>query len=154
MRRFIFILMIVLLPLRSWAGEAMATQMASMQLQPTQSSNLNTSKIATDLIAAKSYNTPDTSVFSHKNSTSSKTMPSGMSADCALRMSPNAELNTETANEAPDSVCVDCHACHTIALTEPVHILSTPTFSFAFERSATSYFASADLLPSQKPPTC
>lgn len=154
MRRFIFILMIALLPLRSWAGEAMATQMASMQLKQAQFSHLNTSKIATNLIATKAYNTPSTVVFIHQNSTSSKTMPSGMSADCALRMSPNAELDTETANEAPDSVCVDCHACHTIALAEPVHILSTPTFSFAFERSATSSFASADLLLSQKPPIC
>ena len=154
MRCFIFILMIVLLPLRSWAGEAMATQMASMQLQQTQSSNSNTSKITIYLIATKAYSTSYTSVFSYENSTPSKTTPSGMSADCALRMSTNTELNTETANEAPDSVCVDCHACHTIALTEPVHILSTPTFSFAFERSAAGYFASADMLPSQKPPIC
>lgn len=152
MRRFIFILMIVLLPLRSWAGEAMATQMASMQLQHTQSSHLNTFKITTYLIAYKSNNTPATAVFIHGKSATSKEMTSGMSADCALRMSAKAELNTETANEASDSVCVDCHACHTIALAEPVHILSTPTFNVAFERSAAGYFASADLLSSQKPP--
>lgn len=154
MRRFIFILMIVLLPLRSWAGEAMATQMASMQLQQTLSSNSNTSKIATYLIAIKSYNTPSTAVFIQEKSTASKGMPAGMSADCALRMSAKTELNPETASETPDSVCIDCHACHTIALAEPVHILSTPTFNFAFERPAAGYFASADLLPSQKPPTC
>ncbi|MDO8776925.1 MAG: hypothetical protein Q7K57_51100 [Burkholderiaceae bacterium] len=154
MRRFIFILMIVLLPLRSWTGEAMATQMASMQLQQTQSSHLNISKITTYLIATKANNTSAAAVFIHEKSTVSKDMPAGMSADCALRMSANAELNPETANEAPDSVCIDCHACHTIALTEPVHILSTPTFNFAFERSAAGYFASADLLPNQKPPIC
>lgn len=132
----------------------MATQMASMQLQQTQSSHLNTSKITTYLIATKAYNTPDTAVFIHKKSVTSKDMPSGMSADCALRMSAKAELDAEAASGASDNFCADCHACHTIALAEPVNILSTPTFNFAFERPSPGYFASADLLPSQKPPIC
>lgn len=152
MRRFVFILMLVLLPLRSWAGEAMATQMASIQLAQAQSSHFNTSKIATNFIADKTHNTPATVVFIHQNSTSSKDATSGMSADCALRMSAKAEAETETASGASDNFCADCHACHTIALAEPVHILSTPTFNFAFERPAASYFANADLLLSQKPP--
>jgi mono/diheme cytochrome c family protein len=36
MRRFIFILMIALLPLRGWMGEAMATEMAAMNIAATQ----------------------------------------------------------------------------------------------------------------------
>ena len=39
MRRFIFILMIALLPLRGWMGEAMATEMATMNLIATQAIN-------------------------------------------------------------------------------------------------------------------
>jgi hypothetical protein len=36
MRRFIFILMIALLPLRGWMGEAMATEMAAMTMTAKQ----------------------------------------------------------------------------------------------------------------------
>ena len=37
MRRFIFLLMIALLPLQGWTGVAMSTEMAAMQLFSTQS---------------------------------------------------------------------------------------------------------------------
>jgi len=39
MRRFIFILMILLLPLRGWMGEAMATEMATMNVIAAQAVN-------------------------------------------------------------------------------------------------------------------
>jgi hypothetical protein len=39
MRRFVLILMIALLPLRGWMGEAMATDMAAMNLKATQATN-------------------------------------------------------------------------------------------------------------------
>jgi cytochrome c553 len=39
MRRFLFILMIALLPLRGWMGEAMATEMAAMNIVAAQSTN-------------------------------------------------------------------------------------------------------------------
>ena len=39
MRRFVFILMIFLLPLRGWMGEAMATEMAAMNLVANQATN-------------------------------------------------------------------------------------------------------------------
>jgi hypothetical protein len=51
MRRFIFILMIALLPLRGWMGEAMATEMATM-----------------NLIAAQAINTPATADLTDSNS--------------------------------------------------------------------------------------
>lgn len=43
MRRFIFTLMIALLPLQGWTSVAMATEMASMQLKSTQSHSFATS---------------------------------------------------------------------------------------------------------------
>jgi hypothetical protein len=39
MHRFVLILMIALLPLRGWMGEAMATDMAAMNLKATQETN-------------------------------------------------------------------------------------------------------------------
>ena len=40
MRRFLFILMIALLPLRGWMGEAMATEMAAMNIVAAQATNM------------------------------------------------------------------------------------------------------------------
>jgi RNase P subunit RPR2 len=49
MRRFIFILMIALLPLRGWMGEAMATEMSAMYLIASQATNtMTTADINTD----------------------------------------------------------------------------------------------------------
>jgi hypothetical protein len=48
MRRFIFILMIALLPLRGWMGEAMATEMATMNLIATQATNTPATADLTD----------------------------------------------------------------------------------------------------------
>jgi cytochrome c553 len=39
MRRFLFILMIALLPLRGWMGEAMATEMAAINIVAAQATN-------------------------------------------------------------------------------------------------------------------
>ena len=43
MRRFIFILMIALLPLQGWTSVAMSTEMATMQLASSQSRNADAS---------------------------------------------------------------------------------------------------------------
>ena len=51
MRRFIFILMILLLPLRGWMGEAMATEMAAMNIVAIKAENTRT---AVDMPTAKS----------------------------------------------------------------------------------------------------
>lgn len=121
MRRIIFILLIALLPLRGWAGEAMATQMA---IESALSQVHNTSNFA----AVK--NTRAT-----------------MSPECALRM------NMATDDKGVvDKVCVDCQACHMIALAEPVQASSKFAVKLAFEVSAATYFASAEPQFSQKPP--
>jgi hypothetical protein len=62
MRRFIFIFMIALLPLRGWMGEAMATEMAAINLIATQAMNTPTN---IDLPTEKSMSDCDM----HKNKT-------------------------------------------------------------------------------------
>jgi hypothetical protein len=65
MRRFIFILMIALLPLRGWMGEAMATQMAT-----------------TNLIATQAINTPANAHFEAENSMSDCDMHKSAKPSC------------------------------------------------------------------------
>lgn len=122
MRRLIFILMLALLPLQGWTGVAMTTRMAVANLTTHQVTN--------------------------EQASSNAVIARDMSADCALRMSFTADATQTTSSKT----CIDCHACHTIALTDPVQINSTLTFSVPFERPAPHYFASADVQLSQKPP--
>lgn len=126
MRRLIFILMLALLPLQGWTGVAMTTHMAV--------ANLTTHQIAHEQASSNDVLGSGTSV--------------GMSADCALRMGFKADVTPTTSGK----ICTDCHACHTIALTDLVQINSTLSFSVPFERPAPHYFASADVYLSQKPP--
>ncbi len=45
MHRFLFILMIVLLPLRGWMGEAMATEMAAMNIVASKAEKMPTNVV-------------------------------------------------------------------------------------------------------------
>lgn len=121
MRRFIFVLMIALLPLQGWTSVAMSTEMATLQLVST-------------------------SMQSHGGDKSMK-----MSPECALRVNA-ANSQSAELEDMSTQLCSDCQACHLIALTESVHIVSKATFGVSFERPARHYFASADLHLSQKPP--
>ena len=80
MRSFIFILMIVLLPLRGWMGEAMATEMATM-----------------NMIAKQTMNTLAAADSSLENSVS----------DCDMHKTKGAELTTAKPS---CNCCQACHA--------------------------------------------
>jgi heterodisulfide reductase subunit B len=80
MRRFIFILMILLLPLRGWMGEAMATEMATM-----------------NLVAAQAINTPATVNLVDSNSM----------VDCDMHKTKTADNKPA---KAMCTHCQACHA--------------------------------------------
>ncbi len=80
MRRFIFILMILLLPLRGWMGEAMATEMATM-----------------NLVAAQAINTPATVNLADSNSM----------VDCDMHKTKTADNKPA---KALCTHCQACHA--------------------------------------------
>ncbi len=122
MRRFIFLLMIALLPLRGWMGEAMATEMA-----------------ATNLIATKAINTPATADINTIKSIS----------DCDMHKS-NASDTTVTMTEKPS--CTHCQACHATGLINTVQIASFDQVQYAQPLAQASQFASASIANSQKPP--
>ncbi len=122
MRRFIFILMIALLPLRGWMGEAMATDMAAMHL-----------------IAVQAINTPATDDLSSKNEMHSMT-------DCDMHKTQSAEKTSAKSS------CTHCQACHATGLVSTVQIASFDQVQYAPPLAQNSQFASANIAHSQKPP--
>lgn len=128
MRRFIFILMIALLPLRSLVGEAMATEMTAM-----------------NLIATESTNTPATPIITHEIAMAD-TVFTNMSADCEMH------TGVQDSDASVDHACTHCQACHAVGLTSLVHNLSTSTPVCALPHAGVKLFASADRQLSQKPP--
>ena len=122
MRRFIFILMILLLPLRGWMGEAMATEMATMNIVATQATN-----------TLDSIDLP---------------IENGMS-DCDMHKT--AKTNTAETSDTK-STCTHCQACHATGLVSTVQIASFDQVQYAQPLAQNSQFASASIAHSQKPP--
>jgi hypothetical protein len=143
-RRPVFYLLITLLLLRGWIGEAMATDMAAAWLQPAQS--------ATKTIASHADEYWAKATLDHQTVTSG-TAHAGHSAgaiagDCAEQL-PNAD---EQPAGAHCSAHAACQACYTATPTTAAAQL-TPVFSaLARPGEAAARFASADAAASQKPP--
>ncbi len=93
MRRIVFILMIALLPIRGWLGEAMATDMAAM-----------------NLIAPQAINTPSTGQKHHESS-----MP-----DCDMHKNMDASQSEEVQTQ---STCNSCQACHATGLVNSIPVI-------------------------------
>lgn len=122
MRRFIFILIIALLPLRGWMGEAMATEMSAMHL-----------------IAAQAKNTPVTADMNINT----------IMSECDMHKA--AKTNTPETSEKK-STCTHCQACHATGLASTVQIASFDQVQYAQPQAQASQFASASIAHSQKPP--
>ena len=124
MRRFIFILMIALLPLRGWMGEAMATTMAA-------------DKVTINLIATKAINTPATIDMRLKNDISNCDMHKLIPED----------------DSSSQSSCTACQACNAAGtMTSTVQTTSIIKVHNAQPQAFASQFASANIALGQKPP--
>jgi hypothetical protein len=109
MRRFIFILMLALLPLRGWMGEAMATEMAAITL-----------------IASKASNTPAIAELHSKIIKSDCEMHAGMTKD-----------NSESESKQSCTHCQACHATGLVTTVEiisysSIHFSQPQAFSSHF----------------------
>ena len=125
MRLFIFLLMIALLPLRGWMGEAMATEMAAI-----------------NFIANQAINTPAKADLVAENSMS----------DCDLHKRKTANNTSDTTNTTAKSSCTHCQACHATGLVSTVQIISSCKVHYAQPLAQVSQYASASIALSQKPP--
>lgn len=176
MRIFVIALLIALLPVRGWAGDVMATQMAmhaaagaaagtaSMALPDASAGEPDNRVVATEIAAADVSSAWATAGFYSKPHTQGDTAATAQAKhhDCeghaqAAQQS-TASAGTDGTPE-PDALagdtcgnCSACTACHTLAMRldtlESGKLPGQPAVRF----SAAPAFASADAALSQKPP--
>ena len=148
MHRPLFIVMIFLLLLRGWAGDAMATSMAAGQLQEPSSATKIVATYAHGARADGQFDHPLMELTSDVQMAHSTVTP----ADCAGHgagqtsepMSPEAAVHCES--------CAACQACHTVALSPLAPSTVLVTISPALPHSPVAQFASALTALGQKPP--
>ncbi|MDO8458964.1 MAG: hypothetical protein Q7K57_41265 [Burkholderiaceae bacterium] len=144
MRRFSFVLLIALLLLRGWMGEAMATGMAMAPLQPPPS--------ATQTAAAHTHEISAQAHFDHATAESEAFYEAQAAHDCNGDPASDDPCHAGHAGQAHCDTCAACQACHTVALT-PSAASAHPVFSArAVPRAKAAFFASADTGTGQKPP--
>jgi hypothetical protein len=149
MRTWFLIIMIALLPFRGWAGEVMATEMASSQVVQAQKqieSAIQNIATSARIDWPKSTFNSENSVLSDQNLLADAKTPA--MADC--------EGHAKVGDAEPASThcdtCPACQACHTVALSTVGFNLS-PTFSPRSQPGVTAAdFASAITALGQKPP--
>ena len=147
MRHLVFALMILLLPLRSWMGDAMATTMAiDMAVSAAN---------ATKTIASSAHKTSPDGHFGHQ--TLAQSAPdSALQAqpDCAGHALGEAAPSDKAHDAQSDHCkpCQTCQACHTVALSPALP--DTQSFFSAprMPRAVAAPFTSALTALSQKPP--
>jgi hypothetical protein len=145
MRHLLLALLIALLPLRGWVGDAMATQMAAGQIQHLQIQQHGQQHGATKTIAEHQDDTLAAAHFDHEEA--AHALPAA-EPDCAGH---STGEGTHTADGHCES-CAACQACNTVALSLMGPDLSPVFQSVAPPLPAAHHFASADAALRQKPP--
>ena len=141
MRILLFILMLTLLPLRGWTGDAMATSMAVAELQAAASPVAaihSIADMANKSAAETGFDAKDLS--SHAVSVVS---------DCTGH---TVSDNMASHDDGHCTPCAACGACHAASMsTETLRGLPAVHGSVPAAWSKDTFF-SADAAPSQKPP--
>ncbi len=128
MRHLMLALMIVLLPLRGWAGQTMALDMAAQQV------------MTASVGSATHHAVADTA----------------MPPDCAMVTQGSASLETDTTDvSASGQHCDSCNSCQLCLTWAAVSHAVTPGPAFlpwAKSLAPVTRFLSANIAPDQKPP--
>ncbi len=134
MRRWFFLLMILLLPLRGWVGDAMAMQMA-----------------------VPGPHAPATGVMQHHADAGSDAAHAQASSvtlasadDCGGHV--NALGTDDDMDAAHCEACAMCQTCHTVAVLLLPQVLAAAQVSPTSPPAAMQVFASADRALLLKPP--
>ena len=143
MRHFVLALMIVLLPLRGWAGDAMATQMAS-------------NAIAMESGAARAHEmSAGATFYSQKEyAEASHAVPHAVS-DCHELPAAQPTGQGEAATAATSDhcgTCQACQACHTVALSPSAPTETASSTPPQLRPTHAAAFTSAAAALGQKPP--
>ncbi len=140
MRSLLFVLMIALLLLRGWMGDAMATGMALAPLQHQQS--------ATTSIATHAHGMSVEEHFYHVMAAPEARHQAQAVHDCAS----HSAADPSPAADAQCESCTACQACHTLALSPATADSMTHFKAFTRPSVTAAQFASAETAPGQKPP--
>ena len=135
MRYLVLALMIVLLPLRGWAVDAMATQMASTAI------GIQTGTAGTHAMTA-------TSASEHQNSSSEDLQAR---ADCHEQLAGSSGDIYPVENEHCGT-CQACQACHTVALSPSPFEVMASFVSPQLRPTRAAAFTSVASALGQKPP--
>ena len=141
MRRFSFVLVIALLLLRGWMGEAMATGMALAPLQPLPS--------ATQTVAAHAHAPGAQMHVGHEAAEPALFDEAQAVHDCTGGADSE---DPSHAGPAHCDACAACQACHTVALSPLAPSTASISMPPALPRSSATQFASAVAALGQKPP--
>lgn len=143
MRHLLLALMIALLPLRGWVGDAMAMEMMASALDHR--------------VESASY-----FIASHADSTSPEAQfnaqPMDMvHADCpghaTMASSGNTPADSQHHADAADcATCAACQICHTVALTPIPLQIAAAVLPAGQPQTSSPHFASAERTPGFKPP--
>ncbi len=137
MRRWLLVLMIALLPVRGWVGDAMASEMAGAQLN------------AINSIVAHADSTRATAGFATQSGAESH-------ADChgqaALAAAPDDAAQPLEHSTQDCGSCTACQVCHTVALAAPDASATPVQRHHGTPPAAGQPFASAVLARGFKPP--
>ena len=153
MRVFLFALMIALLPLRGFAGDVMATEMAIQMAAQTSAehsqpeSGLSHHADATEIAAANAHHSRASShLHSHQDTAPAKEAVTTASA-CT------GHAATEQCHSSDNhGSCQACQACHTVALSLAFNQAQPVLVSSSLPHLAAAQFASAEVALGQKPP--
>lgn len=139
MRHLVLILMIALLPLRGWAGDVMATQMATQTASTV---------AAIETGAARAHELAATASFDHKNQAfeAAQGMP-----DCHTLAAGQPDAD-KAASSDHCGTCQACQACHTVALSSPTLDVVISFVSPQLRPIRAAAFTSAVTALGQKPP--
>ena len=158
MRIFVIVLMMLLLPLQGWLGDAMAMQMATDQLQHKPDTSQRSESAITS-IATNDHRTGGEGHFHAEKAESDAIAHTALQPaaptghDCAEPAIGFAEDTSQASHNTSDcGSCPSCQACHTVALGHGAHPGSPGFNPTARLGTANSPFASADAALSQKPP--
>jgi hypothetical protein len=148
MRHLLLALLIALLPLRGWVGDAMATQMAAGQIQHSQSQQRGQQHDAIKMIAYYQDDILAAAHFDHEEA--AEALPAA-EPDCAGH---STGESTHAADGHCEScaACQACQACNAVALSLTGPDLSPVFISLVLPLPAADHFASADAALRQKPP--
>ena len=136
MRHLFFILMIALLPLRGWVSDAMATGMATAQVQ--QQSEAKTA----------ATHAHEAGMNAHQDTETLVAEAAQTAGDC----SGHAFGEDEHSDDTHCNTCSVCQTCHTVALS-PAAVNGTTAFDpVTLPRAVVAPFVSAECALDQKPP--